>query len=205
VEQVYVLPVERFPAASNKLIELEQSLFVAIENDGIFMPRNQAENDPSFRQIIPYVVLKHQPSNQYFLMRRKKGGGESRLHNRYTLGVGGHINPEDKENVRPLLVAASFREFQEEIGFPKKKEGEEYTANDILAMSNAQKLILFDENPVDRVHAGIVFIMKTNLIPFVRETEKLEGELATLDQIRAVYDDLEGWSKLVFKWLEENG
>lgn len=107
MEQVYVLPASVFPAAQASLIPLEAALLRRIEQEGFFLERPQAEEDPTHRQIIPYAVVRHR--GRFFLMRRTKGGGEARLHDRYTLGVGGHINPQDVGG-NPVLdgCAANF-------------------------------------------------------------------------------------------------
>ena len=69
-----------------------------IAENSLFLPRDDVEEDPSYKQIIPYAVVSYVPpagSERWFLMKRKKGGGEKRLHDLYSLGVGGHINPVD--------------------------------------------------------------------------------------------------------------
>jgi len=91
MEQVYVLPASVFPPPQNRLIPLEAPLLQKIEREGFFIERPRAEEDPTYRQIIPYALVRYR--GRYLLMRRTQGGGEARLHNRYTLGVGGHINP----------------------------------------------------------------------------------------------------------------
>lgn len=157
-----------------------------MELEGHFIPRAQAEDDPSFRQIIPYAIVRYR--GKVFLLKRTKGGGEARLHNRYTLGVGGHINPEDVgEN--PVLYGLR-RELLEEVGVSA------FSARPV-------GFIVMDDAPVSLVHAGIVFLVEALEEPKVRETDKLEGHLATLEEIQAVYEGLEGWSKLVFDWLKE--
>ncbi|MEG1686418.1 MAG: hypothetical protein RR276_00900, partial [Angelakisella sp.] len=57
-----------------------------------FIPRPEAENDPTRKQIIPYVVLCR--GSEVFATRRLNKGGEARLHGLLSLGIGGHINPE---------------------------------------------------------------------------------------------------------------
>ena len=51
------------------------------------------EVDPSFKQVIPYLVLRD--AERYFLMRRTRAGVDARLLGRYSIGVGGHLNPGD--------------------------------------------------------------------------------------------------------------
>lgn len=148
------------------------------------MPRAQAEDDPSYRQIIPYALVKY--GGRYFLMRRTKAGGEARLHDLYTLGVGGHINPGD-EIGNPVL-GGLHRELKEEVGVQR------YHAEPL-------GFIVMRDSSVSMVHAGVVFLVESEDEPRVMETEKLEGSLAALEEIRAVYEGLEGWSRLVLDWL----
>ena len=187
MEQVYVLPASVFPPACDVLIPLEPELLISIEQKGFFMERAQAEEDPTHRQIIPYALLRYQ--GRYFLMRRTRGGREARLHDLYTLGVGGHINPQDLTHpaTNPALDGLR-RELLEEVGV------EHYTAQPV-------GLIVMSDTPVSRVHAGVVFVVEAQDEPRVQEVEKLEGRLATLAEIQAIYEGLEGWSRAVADWL----
>src|SRR5450432_1186674 len=58
-----------------------------------FRPRSEVETDPSWLQLIPYVVLQHH--GRIFHYTRGKSGGEQRLHAKRSIGIGGHINPVD--------------------------------------------------------------------------------------------------------------
>jgi len=186
VEQVYVLPASAFPEAQDRLLPLEASLLRHLEREGFFLPRPRAEEDPCYRQVIPYALVRY--AGQYLLMRRKRAGGEARLHGLYTLGVGGHINPQDAgENP---VEAGLRRELREEVGL------ERYTAE-------AVGLILLDDTPVSRVHAGVVFVVEAQEEPKVVERDKLEGRLVSLEEIWAVYEGLEGWSRRVADWLRD--
>src|SRR3954451_22924426 len=71
---------------------LEEALAV-VERDGFFVRRGDAEEDPTRKQVIPYLVLRD--GQRWFLMRRTRGGGDARLHDLWSIGVGGHLNPGD--------------------------------------------------------------------------------------------------------------
>jgi predicted NUDIX family phosphoesterase len=58
-----------------------------------FIPKKNAENDDSWKQIIPYQLFSYK--NQIFVYKRGKKTGESRLVERYSIGIGGHINSDD--------------------------------------------------------------------------------------------------------------
>src|SRR5262245_54170535 len=57
-----------------------------------FMPRSEAEENPDFKQIIPYVSIRHKDRWLHYI--RGKASGEKRLVAKGSIGVGGHINPE---------------------------------------------------------------------------------------------------------------
>lgn len=187
MEQVYVLPATMFPPAQDSMLPLETLPLKTIELEGFFMERARAEEDPGYRQVIPYALVRYQ--DRYFLMRRTMAGGESRLYNRYTLGVGGHINPEDlRQPHGDPLRDGLRRELAEEVGVHR------YTAEPV-------GLIVMADSPVNSVHAGIVFVVDSEDEPRVREVDKLEGCPATLDEVLEVYEELEGWSRVVVDWL----
>ena len=78
-----------------------------------FRPRPEMEEDPSYRQIIPYVVLTR--GEEVFVLRRLKKGGEKRLHGLLSIGVGGHINPVDEAGRGEALMRGLRREVEEEV------------------------------------------------------------------------------------------
>lgn len=187
MERVYVLPASVFPPARDALMALEPELLKRIELEGFFLERAQAEEDPTHRQIIPYALVRYQ--GRYFLMQRTKGSGEARLHNLYTLGVGGHINPKDLLSLQGNPLQDGLRrELSEEVGI------ECYKAEPV-------GLIVMADSPVSLVHAGVVFVVEAEDEPRVQELEKLEGRLACLEEIVEVYAGLEGWSRVVVDWL----
>ena len=84
-----------------------------------FKPRAEVENDPSFQQIIPYVVFRH--AGRYLLTHRLRASSERRLRKQYSLGVGGHINPGDLDAGDPILDGLK-REWQEEVVYDGRFE-----------------------------------------------------------------------------------
>jgi ADP-ribose pyrophosphatase YjhB (NUDIX family) len=109
----------------------------------MFCPREEAERDESGRQIIPYVVLRNE--KRYLLMRRTNRQGESRLHDKYSIGVGGHINPEDGRNPWQAFERGMRREIDEEVN---------------VDISSLEYLGILNDlsTAVSRVHIGIVYI-----------------------------------------------
>ncbi len=79
-----------------------------VARDGFFVRRADAEDDPALKQVIPYLVLRD--GERWFLMRRTRAGGDARLHDRWSIGVGGHLNPGDGD-----VPGGLAREWAEEL------------------------------------------------------------------------------------------
>jgi len=158
-----------------------------IREQSFFMPRAEVEDDPAYQQIIPYVVFRH--CDRYFLTRRLRASTEKRLRQLYSLGVGGHINPGDLENGDPVLDGLR-REFEEEVL---------YTGSiDVRLLG----LINDDSSPVSRVHLALAFLVEGSSPEIsIRETNKLAGELLTLEEMRMYYLEMESWSQIVYDEL----
>src|ERR671912_1765665 len=70
----------------------------AIREHATFRPRDEVETDPSWKQVIPYLALRD--GDRIFLMRRTKAGADERLHDRYSIGIGGHHKPQESHGTR---------------------------------------------------------------------------------------------------------
>lgn len=151
-----------------------------------FLPRSKAEYDTTAKQIIPYVVIRR--GEEYFLLRRLKKQTEARLHDRLSLGVGGHINPSEEAADDPLY-AGLLRELREEVAV---EDGFSLSVAGILNENNGG---------VSDFHTGLVCLLETEGEVTVRETEKMSGSWADIDELRAAYDRLETWSQIVVDCL----
>jgi predicted NUDIX family phosphoesterase len=159
------------------------SFLSTVERHGRFESRPAMEADPAFKQIIPYLVLRD--AEAYFLMRRTRAGGDVRLHDRWSIGVGGHLNPGDED-----LAGGLRREWSEEL------------VADFVPEFRFIGLLNDDTTPVGEVHVGAVFVADAAGRPVsIRETDKLTGSFATPSEVAAVAPDLETWSRLVFDAL----
>jgi len=83
-----------------------------------FVERDDAENDPSLKQIIPYVIIRY--GTCVLLMRRLHKQSESRLWDKLSLGIGGHVNPEDGTDFFDAFLSGMERELHEELYIPKE-------------------------------------------------------------------------------------
>ncbi len=163
-------------------------LATVIRTSGRFLPRPAMEADPAWKQVIPYPVLRD--GDAWFLMRRTTAGSDPRLHDRYSIGVGGHVNPEDG-GLDGDLTPALRREWHEEL------------AVDFVPTFRFVGLLNDDTTPVGQVHLGLVFEGDAEGRPVaIRETHKLSGAFATTAEVAAIADRLETWSRIAFEWLE---
>ncbi len=161
-----------------------EALLATAARHGEFRRRSEVESDPSLKQLIPYLVLRDGP--RYFLMRRTRAGGDARLHDLWSIGIGGHVNPADVD------VAGGFR-----------REWEEEIAAAFVPPFRPVGLLNDDTTDVGAVHLGIVCVAEADGRPVaIRETEKLAGTFAAPEDVRDVRDGLETWSRLVFDFLE---
>ena len=160
-----------------------------------FMPRSQAEQDPSFKQIIPYVIMTHE--DRYLSYVRGKRAGEARLVAKRSIGIGGHINPSDdmplfNTDFYETYLAAVEREVAEEVSV-------ETTHTDrVVALLNDES------NEVGSVHLGIVHLWNLDA-PKVSKREQMMTQMTfmTGSELEEVRDTLEMWSALCLSGLAE--
>ena len=159
-----------------------------IRGNHSFRSRAIVEDDPSFKQIIPYVVIQYH--DRFLLAQRTNRQTESRLHGKYSLGIGGHIN--DLENAGTdgdVIQAGLERELNEEIELVGSRVS--------LRLAG---IISDDSTPVGTVHLGLVFILQTDSPQFsIRETELMTAEWVSVETLREKFERMESWSQIVFQ------
>jgi predicted NUDIX family phosphoesterase len=160
-----------------------------------FMDRSQVEEDPSYKQLIPYVIMSH--DGKYLSYIRGKRAGETRLVGNRSIGIGGHINPADDmplfhTNFYETYLAAVDREVAEEVSVETKH------TNHIVALLNDES------NEVGSVHLGIVHYWVLDE-PKVNKREQMITQMAFMnpDELQEVKDTLETWSALCADHLAE--
>jgi predicted NUDIX family phosphoesterase len=159
-----------------------------------FRPRPEVEQDPGFKQLIPYVIFQHGqgPQATVFQYTRGTGLGEDRLHRKRSVGVGGHISAADA--VGPgegsLYEQGMRRELEEEV-----RIGSPYVARCV-------GLINDDQSEVGRVHLGVVHVFQLQR-PEVqpREPDMIECGFRPVAHILADMDGFETWSQICVRAL----
>lgn len=168
-----------------KVMETLEDFQAIVEQHKLFLWRSDVEQDPSYKQIIPYLVFRHQ--DKYFVMKRRSTASEQRLKDKYTTGIGGHIRQEDIED--QTLFQWAQREFDEEICFKGN------FAVKPLGLINDER----DE--VGRVHIGFAFLLEGDSDQIAIRAEHKEGYLLTLKECEALYPSMESWSQFVLDYL----
>lgn len=161
--------------------------------NNFFLPRDQAENDPSYKQIIPYALIAHGETVLHYV--RGKKAGEQRLVAKGSIGIGGHMNDTDEslfawdENA---YRAGVEREVNEEIKIDSHFE------DHIVALLND------DTTEVGRVHLGVVHVFQLQQ-PRVEKRESMITNLAFLDREELIRrrENLETWSQLCLDRLDQ--
>lgn len=162
--------------------------------NNFFLPRKQAENDATRKQIIPYALLAFQDKVLFYV--RGKKAGEQRLVAKGSIGIGGHMNQDDESLFNFAIDEAAYRagverEVNEEIKIDTKFDDK------IVALIND------DTTEVGQVHLGIVHVFKL-AEPKVEKREAMITSLAFLgkNELMARRDSLETWSQLCLDSLD---
>jgi len=145
-----------------------------------FIERDAAETDPSLKQIIPYCVVTY--DGHIYMTQRTSKQTEKRLHNKRSVGVGGHINPPDTD-AENALIEGMKRELSEEMYIP-----DGYTFR-FLGLIND------DSTEVNSVHAGACYLIEAPSFECsIRETDKMTGQWVKKEELPSYYEGMEGWS-----------
>lgn len=163
-----------------------ESYLELIQKNKEFLPRMLMEQDPTYKQIIPYLVFQYE--DKFFLMQRKKKATETRLQSKYTLGIGGHIREEDM--VECTLLDWAKREFAEEIDYSG------YLTINPLGILND------DSNLVGQVHMGFVFLITGNSDQIKVKEELESGKLLTLKECEEYYPNMESWTQIIYNYIK---
>ncbi|MEA2025255.1 MAG: NUDIX domain-containing protein [Chloroflexota bacterium] len=151
-----------------------------IASEGEYRPRGEAEKDPDWKQIIPYLLMRD--GERLFLMQRTRAGGDARLHDLYSLGIGGHLNPEDGGVLEGLR-----REFHEEMVADWEPQPQ------LIGLLNDDDVL------VGQVHVGVVFEADAaGRSLAIRETDTLSGRFVDADEVSTVYERMETWSQFLY-------
>ncbi len=159
-----------------------------LRENGEFRARQELENDPEYKQIIAQVILKYK--DKYFLHRQVKRN-EERLNSLCPLPIGGHIEEIDS-NSDDILETALERELHEEVDLK----------SNIISKNYLGLIYLEDDNPVNLVHVGFVYIFDLDGVDVHVKEEGLEDiGFVSLDYLKTNSEKLTYWSRIIIYHL----
>lgn len=197
-ERVLVVPTDRFHRLGyfqGFTSEVDRYLGELLDPAWIsYRPRAEMEQDPSFKQLIPYVIFRHRDASgreTVFQYTRGKGQGEGRLHSKRSVGIGGHICSDDAgEHAANPYEEGLRRELAEEVIIDTPYSG------------RCVGLINDDETEVGRVHLGVVHLFDVeNPAVQPRESELVECGFVPVKELLSDLSRFESWSKICLEAL----
>jgi predicted NUDIX family phosphoesterase len=181
------------------LIKGNNEVLRRIVQNGLFLRRSELEEDPSFKQIIPYAIISNKEperggarrSQSFYLFRRRPGQTEKRLHNKFSLGVGGHMNPAGSmKSEEQYLIDELKRELFEEVRL---------TNGCFIEDIEFIGFINDDTIPVGTFHIGLLYNVRvSNKDVYVNETDKMSAEWIDRYDLAEFYEGMETWSKITY-------
>lgn len=168
-----------------------------ILNNFEYMRRGDAEENPDFKQPIGYAMIVNPEENTLFsYVRCPKGATETRLHSKWSCGIGGHIDLEDNNETNPLHSSMK-RELNEEIRI------DTIISIDVLGYIN------YDQDDVGKVHFGVLYLVKTSDINVSPNAPEIaQGEMFKISDLqrRLTHKDfnIEDWSRIAIEALGNN-
>ena len=164
-----------------------------------YRPRAEVEEDPSYKQLIPYVIFRYRDAHgrlHVFQYTRGKGQGEGRLHSKRSVGIGGHISTDDSGSGDAGSHATAA--YQEGM----RRELAEEVAIDTQYSESCVGLINDDQSEVGRVHLGVVHVFDVRS-PKVRPLEEdiVDAGFRPIDELLADAASFETWSQICLEAL----
>jgi predicted NUDIX family phosphoesterase len=165
-----------------------QALLAVLPGHGLFLPRSEVEHDPSYKQVVPYVVVRR--GVEVLMYRRSPAGGEERLRQQWSIGVGGHVEAQDistayPKNHRHAVEWAACREVREETGI------------DPVGLGLPVGVVNDEETDVGRCHVGIVYEVNVGEAEVKYGPELHSAAFLLPERIEA--GQLENWSRFVLE------
>lgn len=150
--------------------------------------RAKVEEDKTYRQVIPYTLIQNVDNGLFLLSKRTQKQTETRLHDRYSLGIGGHI--ESSSYKSPL---------SDGISLTAKKEIKEETGIIVGSATMCfQGIILSNIDEVACVHVGVFYHLMVFTHELENEDGKHEHQWEDMKTLVGYYDKMECWSQIVF-------
>lgn len=158
-----------------------------IKNNSQFKLREKVENNPSFKQVIPYIIFSYQ--DKYFIFQHLKKATEQRLKGDWLLGISGHINPMDIQPNQNIIEVAALREWEEEIAYKGK-----IIEKKLVGILNDEK------RDVEAVHLPVIYHFRGNNPKIsIKEKGVLMGRLVRLKDLPKFVKNTGGYAPIVYR------
>ena len=192
-EHVMVIPTKvLWKAGSFQGINFDTQKFIEMIKDSKvtrFKRRKDVEKDQNYKQIIPYVILRHEES--LFSYRRGKLLNEKRLLGNYSIGIGGHISLYDENLFSETYEQGMEREINEEIKIDTKYH------KTLVAILND------DTNEVGRVHFGIVYVFRLDRPAVIPKEKSInEAKFLRISDLKTSIVNYANWSQICIRNID---
>jgi len=163
-----------------------------------FMRRGDVEKNPEIQQPIPYIWIVNPVKKEVFAYRRAAGKSynEARLRNKWSCGIGGHIDSGDAGKIETPFMHAVMRELREEVKMP------EYSKPKLFGY------LKDDSDPVNSVHFGLVSVLRTTGSVEKGDDEMAECgffSIADLEKLFAdAQNDIEKWTMISWPYIRQS-
>lgn len=193
---ILAVPTDRLPSELRQTTFLpldEKRIMSVLQEAGLWLgPRPQLEEMPSFRQIIPYVVLKC--AGKWVRYTRAAAGGEQRLHGRVSIGLGGHVDLPD------VCLVGNSIDLLKTLNDAAEREVQEELPGVVCSGKHWAGLLVDNESPVGSVHIGVVAVWELKFMPSGPTEDAIsEAGLTDLAELMALGPRLETWSSLLVR------
>lgn len=189
---ILVIPTSKFEEQS-KFDDLDIKNF--INQEGLYMDRPAAEIDPTYLQIIPYMVV-IRDNKEVFTYERLKKGNEARLHSKFSVGIGGHCDQDPFCNTPwECLLFNTTKELFEELIIE---------SNEKILLPKLTKHLIYDpSNDVGKVHLGLLYTVDASGRSVTEgEPDKIKGSFKTFDELKAMpVESFETWTTIALTKL----
>lgn len=185
---ILAIPSEKISHIKFGFTPMTKEEILKLAEQGEYKTRYKIEEDKNFQQLLPYVVIKK--GGEIFSYQRSKKGGEKRLFDKYSIGVGGHIDYPDN------LITSTIRELKEELDLEVQEDDLNF-----VGFINAE------ETPVDLFHLGIAIIIEVSddFESHKGELDKvINREFNTKKKLEEKLEKLESWSKIFYEEYLKN-
>ncbi|MCY7865977.1 NUDIX domain-containing protein [Bacillus spizizenii] len=188
-EKVFVVPFDSVTHIPDKFSPNNEDIKLLNKYDtkGKYILRHDAEYNPAFQQLIPYVLITDATGEKYFVSKRI--AGDTRLLGKLSLGFGGHINPCD--GALAVILAALHRELSEEVEIDMVEDSIEFLGN------------VRDLTSTTPDHLGFAFTVKANQVR-IKEDDVLEGLWMSKQELIENYFGFESWSRYIIDHFYES-